>query len=201
MLLAAAAACESSSGTSDAVATDTPATDEAAQPPDAIEDVTPSDVPAEAPADLPVDPASDPATDPSSDPAADPAAEEAGPECSNEVAPATPIGGPCESDCDCGPGLFCYLEDYPGAKNVCTRECGGDCGDPNEYKCLIFSPKHWDNHNIVHHTICMPSCITVADCGQNGSTFPYTFCPGKSAYTVWEGLTLAASTCQVVKTE
>jgi hypothetical protein len=93
------------------------------------------------------------------------------------------------------------VEDYPGAKNVCTRECGGDCGDPNEYKCLIFSPKHWDNHNIVHHTICMPSCITVADCEQNGSTYPYTFCPGKSAYTVWEGLTLAASTCQIVQTQ
>lgn len=118
-------------------------------------------------------------------------------DCTNETVPTTPIGGHCESDCDCPPDLFCYMEGYPGASHVCTRECAGDCGSSN--KCIVFSPKHWQKYNLVHHTICMPYCLSMADCAVYGDHF--TYCPGKSAYTMWEDSTLAPSTCQVVKTE
>ena len=127
------------------------------------------------------------------------ATQDPGPACETDGGTVQEMGYPCKTDCDCAESLFCYLEDYPGAKGVCTRECGGTCGDANVFKCLQFSPVHWNGHNITHHTICMPTCLALADCAKYGDQ--YTFCPGKSAWTSWLSSTLAASTCEAQQTE
>lgn len=114
-----------------------------------------------------------------------------------DARPADPgrIGESCEQDCDCEAGLICYGEAYVAPHKICTRECQGGCGPESEYKCLIFSPKHKELHGITMMTICMPVCTTLSDCKAISDI--YGHCPGKSAWTKWDDLTLAISTCQV----
>lgn len=124
-------------------------------------------------------------------------------ECPEISGPLKGIAEQCESDCECQPDLFCYDEAYTAPYKICTRECGGvgvGCpdADKNVFKCIQFSskPKYFkDKYDIKTMTICMPYCLSVEDCKKYGSFYEY--CPGKSGWTTWDGITLGPTTCQV----
>lgn len=190
---AALAACGSDSGGDAAGQPDAAQQDTGATDPGITDHPTPPDVDAGT-----TDPGAVDETPAGEDPAGpDPTPELPGLDCG--PTPGTvEMGEECAEDCDCVPGLICYDQGYPGATNVCSRACEGGCG--TGFKCLIFSPKHWNaNPGMTLHTLCMPECLSLDDCARYGDH--YTHCPGKSFYTVWMENTLAASTCQVTKTE
>ena len=197
LLAILATGCPASSDTPDAT-TDLAANDPGNSDP-AANDLATTDLAANDPGLSDDAPAGDPTVAETTPDAIGEAAQDPGAACDADGGTVQQMGYPCETDCDCGESLFCYAEDYPGAQGVCTRECAGSCGDANVYKCVKFSPVHWNAHNITHQTICMPTCLTLADCAKYGAQ--YTFCPGKSAWTSWDSTTLAASTCQVQQTE
>jgi len=102
------------------------------------------------------------------------------------------IGQVCTADCDCETGL-CYGEQYVAPNKICTRPCEGGCGDG--FSCVQFSTVHWEKYDMDYHTICMPTCSTVADCTAISSI--YTYCPPSNGMSQWNYQTVSGKpTCQ-----
>jgi hypothetical protein len=118
------------------------------------------------------------------------------------------IGAECTDHCECGTS-YCYDEAFMGITGTfrfCTRECGGDCGDPPEdsaitqYKCYILAGNWTKEYNLTKSHICAPSCSTVEDCKHLSSK--YDACGNNGGWTEWcasDGTphTLSAKTCLV----
>jgi hypothetical protein len=110
------------------------------------------------------------------------------------------MGMPCTSNSECKT-CYCYDEAYLAPFRFCTKDCssgvGSSCSDesrdPEEFKCLKFTSKHVNDHELTIGGLCMPTCQSVEDCKIYAPA--YGHCP--SSTTKWEGSTVQArKTCQ-----
>jgi hypothetical protein len=147
------------------------------------------------------EPQEEPSAGPGAEPAPEPEAGGAEPEvdpaeydCPEPLLGVKEMGAVCTKHCECATN-YCYDQAYMAGFRFCTRDCEGDCGNDNEYVCLILPPSELKDYASPLPHICQRVCQTVDDCAPFGSG--YDQC-GSLTGTIWKGKTLhTTKTCQV----